>query len=163
MLRELGEDASTERLGPPDRQVYAMLGLVAAMALLGGWFIWAEYVHDPWPDQCHALTAEVPGLTAVSWENDITMAGGDWYGALGDVQYIADEQPPEIADRLRADPDGYERVLATVDEEERADVEHLYALAVDPARAAAEAGSVRTDTAVRTLRTVIMEQCGWAP
>lgn len=163
VLRELGEDASTEPLAPPDRQVYALLGLVAALALLGGWFIWAEYVHDPWPDQCHALTADVSGLTVVSWENDITLSGASWYTALGDVQYIADEQRVEIAERLRANPDGYERVLASIDEDERSDVEHLYGLAMDPELAAAEAGSARTDAAVRMLRTIIMEQCGWAP
>lgn len=136
-----------------------VVAVVAAVWGAGAWVVGRLDQSGP-PAVCRALAANVDNLHGFAWDNGYTASGSEWGSVLTDgVESAERSERPSIATAVRADTEGYERLLHEVPTHLRSAVARLHTLVVYPERAyehRADA-SVRADSLA--LSRFSVERC----
>ena len=112
---------------------------------------------------CRALDARPAGLGPVSDRNGVTQRGGSWIQVLGeDLFRLTTGDRQRVADAVRADREGFERILAELTESERAPLITMRAVALEPGRIDEHVADDEVRSAAFLVTRLGRSGCGFA-
>lgn len=116
------------------------------------------------PSLCDALAARPADMPRIEWDNGITSSQATWYTVLSSgVQYGDEPTRRAMAAVVGEDEAGFEAVLERMPAEERAALERLGALALDPVAGRSQAADPATEADIRVLvDRKVAADCPWA-
>ena len=112
---------------------------------------------------CRALDARPAGLGPVSDRNGVTQLGGSWIQVLGeDLFRLTTGDRQRVADAVRADREGFDRILEELTESERAPLITMRTVALEPERIDEHVADDEVRSAAFLVTRLGRSGCGFA-